>query len=145
MNNIKKILKKTVRVINNAGITQPGQFKFDDGSGMVDANLPYHIRYTRDLKEYYFSGKKYSGSSKLINRIKGSTIFSSYFNAKNNKLNPTKFYSPIVIKPTPDDFKTGFFLRYFVKQSSNINANIFEINKTKYDEKNIFYKKIKIN
>jgi len=140
---IKQILKNTIRIVPNVGVTEDHQFFYNSTKTAVDIGVPYHIRYTVDLKEYYLTGGTYDITSQLIDRKKGATIFGSYSVAK-RLLNKTVFLKPYKPKLKDTDYELGTFERYFARQVNNIYAPIFEIKKIKYNAKTPFYKKYKI-
>ena len=43
-----------------------------------------------------------------------------------------KYPKSFVPNPTADDYKRGYFTRYFVKPSSNINSQIIEVDERQY-------------
>ena len=72
-----KIHKNTDFKVNFAGVTQIGEFIYTHG-GSVRPGLEYHIHYTNDKEEVFMTGNTHNPSSKIIERVNGKTLFSTY-------------------------------------------------------------------
>ena len=112
-----KIHKNTDFKVNFAGVTQIGEFIYTHG-GSVRPGLEYHIHYTNDKEEVFMTGNTHNPSSKIIERVNGKTLFSTYSEliSKTKKQYPKK-YSPLPVK---SDYNIGKFTRYFAQKANNL-------------------------
>ena len=128
----------TERKESFAGVTKLNEFIYDKTNGKVPAGLDYHIHYTTDQREFFMSGGTHSTDSRIINRVSGTqTLYSQY--KKINILPKTPY--PIKITPSanPNDYKTGFITRYFVKEIIKSESEVFETSEEYFNQKNSLY------
>lgn len=125
---IERINNITNRV-ETGFFTSRDEFVYSDGSN-VKENTPFHIHYTTDLEEYFMTQTSHSGlTSKLIYRVNNFSDFTIYNSL--NKQNPLQLKSSVV-RPTDNQYITGFYPRYFAKKS-NENSKPFEISERDYE------------
>ena len=136
--NVKNVVNKTERVLSDL-FTFKREFRYRNGKS-VEQGIPYHIRYTKDLKEYFVTGASYNKQSEIIYR-NVYTNFSYY-----NSLNKQKVLSISEhrVTPTEIDYKKGHYIRYFAKKINDINSTPFEISKEFYRSSPL-YKYVNIN
>ena len=112
----------------------------------------------QDYKGYYFStydGKYFTGSicsptslelSKSTDAIKPTTSLATapYDNMRNNPTLPQPDHFTSV--PTEQDYKNGYYLRYFTKRVNGDLSTITEVNKNTYDSvaSNPLYNRVQI-
>ena len=135
----QRIHDDTDFAVNNAGVTEENQFIYTHG-GRVKPGLEYHIHYTNDKKEVYMLDGKHSNESVIIVKIRGGqSLFSRYTNLASpvSKQKYPKQATPI---PSDDDYRIGFFMRYFTKYKIDINSSVFEITQDNYNNQNDLYR-----
>lgn len=131
-----EIHEDTDFVENNAGISQPSEFRYTHG-GMVRPGLEYHIHYTKSKREVYMTGGVHTASSKIIEKIRSErdrrfeknqfkkTVYGSYSDIKT--LNRETYPSKISIFPSDSDYRIGTITRYFAQKANNTEDDLFEI------------------
>jgi hypothetical protein len=138
MPTIKKIIETTERTVENL-ITKEREFQFLTG-GFVREDVPYHIHYTINKKEYYMTGPEHHPLlSKLMTRRKNESIFSQYieiFSATRDK-----YLDAHSFELTEGDLETGYARRYFAKLKSNPKSTPIEIKEKTFNGKHKNYAK----
>ena len=131
-----EIHEDTDFVENNAGISQPSEFRYTHG-GMVRPGLEYHIHYTKSKREVYMTGGVHTASSKIIEKIRSErdrrfeknqfkkTVYGSYSDIKT--LNRETYPSKISIFPSDSDYRIGTITRHFAQKANNTEDDLFEI------------------
>ena len=139
---IESIHKKTDFKTEFAGVTELGEFKYTHG-GSVRPGVEYHVHYTNDKKEVFMTGGFHNSNSKIIEKVSGSkSLFSIYTKLKTSfKQEYPKKHSPI---PTDGDYGIGNLTRYFAQKSNNLNAELFEITKEDFENKNNLFRYFQI-
>ena len=141
MPTIKKIIETTERTVENL-ITKEGEFQFLNG-GFVREDVPYHIHYTINKKEYYMTGPEHHPLlSKLMIRRKNDSIFSQYINVFPAKRERYLDAHSFVL--TEGDLETGYTRRYFAKLKSNSKSTPIEIKEKTFNGKHKNYAKTSI-
>jgi hypothetical protein len=135
---MKMIHANTTRKESFAGVTELGEFRYDMTNGKVPAGLDYHIHYTSDGNEVFMSGGAHNPDSRIINRVNGvTTLFSQY--KKINSVPQAPYPIKIVLKPTANDYKTGYITRYFAQAVNEDTREVFETSKPYYEAQNTLY------
>tara|TARA_R110002020_G_scaffold10269_4_gene39561 strand:- start:4405 stop:5022 length:618 start_codon:yes stop_codon:yes gene_type:complete len=135
---IKKIHDNTDFKISFAGVTQEGEFRYDQHGGSVQPDLDYHIHYTKDKKEVYMLGGSHTPTSKIIRRVSGpQTLFSQYDSIKT--LTRQEYPSITPAYPVDSDYRIGNFTRYFAKSITTSDAPIFEVSEQDFENKNTLF------
>jgi len=131
-NKIRQINKKSTRIRTNAGQTSDNSsFIYVSNNKLVKKGVYYHIHYTTDLEEYYMTGKHHTIFSRIIRPIKSElmTDFSIY--SKEKKREYVFLYEkPYRSNPSPEDYRNGYFMRYFAKRVNDPSVPVFEVNET---------------
>jgi len=137
---MKNIVADTVRTVSPDMAAENGQFTYRDGNPVKDGTS-YHIHYTKDLNEYYMTGKKHDhDNSQLIYPTKLFTDFSVYNSINKQSIMHLK---PSPKPPTIADYKKGYFKRTFARKANESNTPIFEIEK-KYENKSPLYQYVSV-
>ena len=135
---IKQIHDDTDFKIPFAGITETGEFVYEQHNGRVQAGLEYHIHYTKDKKEVYMLGGSHTPTSKIIRKVSGPrTLFSKYTTLKVTNRQDYPSITPAF--PSESDYGIGKFTRYFARALTSSDAPIFEISKDDFNNKNTLF------
>ena len=70
----EKIHDKTDFKVNSQ-VTQLGEFRYTHG-GSITTGLEYHIHYTNDKEEVFMTRGSHNSSSKIIEKVNGSQVYS---------------------------------------------------------------------
>ena len=144
-----RIHEDTDFVENNAGISQPSEFRYTHG-GIVRPGLEYHIHYTKSKREVYMTGGVHTASSKIIEKIRSErdrrfeknqfkkTVYGSYSDIKT--LNRETYPSKISIFPSDSEYRIGTITRYFAQKANNTEDDLFEISGEDYDAQNPLFR-----
>ena len=141
---IKQIHDNTDFKTEFAGITQDGEFIYDQHGGRVRAGLEYHVHYTNDKQEFYMLGGTHNPDSKIIVKVGGvRTLFSKYNSLKSS----TKQEYPSITPgyPSDSDYNIGSFTRYFTQSLTRSGSPVFEISKKDFQTKNDLFRYVSIN
>ena len=131
---IADIISKTERVYTGEKyITHKKEFRHKNGK-FVKEGTPYHIHYTKDLKEYFMTEAQHGKKSELIY---GTivTIF-SYYNSLNRQQALTIPTAQVL--PTEADYLVGSYMRYFARKANDVNSTSFEIKKEFYNSSPLY-------
>ena len=130
--NVEYIVSKTERVLSGL-YTRKGEFRYKNIKP-VKGGIPYHIRYTTDLKEYFITGASYNKQSEIIYRNIYSNF--SYYNSLNKQSVLTIPENRVT--PTEADYQMGFYKRYFAKKANDLNSTPFEIEEEFYQSSPLY-------
>jgi len=138
---VKKIHDNTDFKRSFAGVTQVGEFIYDEHESSVRPGLEYHVHYTNNKKEVFMLGGSHSPSSKIIRKVGGvKSLFTKYSDLTANSKD--KYPEGILTIPTDSDYRIGSFTRYFTQIANNPTADIFEISEEDNDQQNNLFRYI---
>ena len=136
---IKKIHDNTDFRVNFAGVTQLGEFVYEEHGGSVRPGLEYHVHYTNSKKEVFMTGGAHTRGSKIIQKVGGEkTLFSKYTDVK--RLEKEEYPSITLASPTESDYRVGSLFRYFTRKENDINGKIFEVSQDDFDNPNVLFR-----
>ena len=139
--NAKRVHNNTDFRTQFAGVTQVGEFVYDEHESRVQPGLQYHIHYTNSKNEVFMLDGFHSSSSKIIKKVGGvKSLFTRYSELSET----TKEKYPVIIIPIPSDsdYRTGSFTRYFTQIANDLTADIFEISEEDNDQQNNLFRYI---
>ena len=131
--NIKQNVERTIQGLR----TEAQEFIYKDTSGFVKPNTMYSIYYGLNKKETYLTGVQDSSNSKIINRVKNKTLYSTYSDIK--PLNRQPYPKTTLANPSESDYRIGTITRYFTKKTNEVNAKVFEITEDDFSNQNNLY------
>ena len=132
--NIKTNIERTIQGLS----TKPQEFIYEQTGGFVRPELLYSVYYTLNKKEVYLTGITDTSNSKVIEKVKGRTTFSMYSDLK--ALTRQKYPEVILVNPSESDYRIGKIKRYFTQKANDRNADIFEVSKKDFNNKNNLYR-----
>jgi len=141
---IEKVHNNTDFIKTFAGVTELGEFVYQEHGSSVQPGLNYHIHYTNTKNEVFMLGGAHNPSSKIIEKVGGSK---SLFKRYSEISSATKDAHPshILANPTKNNYITGDFQRYFAQSLISTNADIFETSEDDFNEQNNLYTYIEFN
>tara|TARA_R110001599_G_scaffold2757_2_gene15011 strand:- start:373 stop:984 length:612 start_codon:yes stop_codon:yes gene_type:complete len=131
--NIKTDIERTVQGLR----TKPQEFTYKQTKGFVKPNTLYSIYYGLNKKENYLTGISDTSNSKIINRVKNNTLYSTYSDIK--PLNRQSYPKTTPANPSESDYRIGTITRYFTKKTNEVNAKVFEITEDDFNNQNNLY------
>ena len=131
--NIKTNVERTVEGLR----TKPQEFTYEETKGFVKPNTLYSIYYGLNKRETYLTGVQDSSNSKIINRVKNKTLYSTYADIKS--LNRQLYPKTTPANPSESDYRIGTITRYFTKKTNEVNAKVFEITEDDFNNQNNLY------
>lgn len=138
---VKKIHDSTDFKRSFAGVTQVGEFVYDEHESSVQPGLNYHVHYTNSKKEVFMLGGSHSPSSKIIKKVGGvKSLFTKYSDLTSNSKD--KYPEGITPIPKDSDYRIGSFTRYFTQLANDPTADIFEISEEDNDQQNNLFRYI---
>ena len=138
---VKKVHDSTDFKRSFAGVTQVGEFVYDEHESSVQPGLNYHVHYTNSKKEVFMLGGSHSPSSKIIKKVGGvKSLFTKYSDLTSNSKD--KYPEGIIPIPKDSDYRIGSFTRYFTQLANDPTADIFEISEEDNDQQNNLFRYI---
>jgi len=131
--NIKINIERTVQGLR----TKPQEFTYEQTKGFVKPNTLYSIYYGLNKRETYLTGISDTSNSKIINRVKNDTLYSTYSDIK--PLNRQLYPKTTLANPSESDYRIGTITRYFTKKTNEVNAKVFEITEDDFNNQNNLY------
>ena len=131
--NIKTDNERTVQGLR----TKPQEFTYKQTKGFVKPNTLYSIYYGLNKKETYLTGISDTSNSKIINKVKNKTLYSTYSDIK--PLNRQPYPKTTLANPSESDYRIGTITRYFTKKTNEVNAKVFEITEDDFNNQNNLY------
>ena len=132
--NIKTNIERTIQGLS----TKPQEFIYEQTGGFVRPDMVYSIYYTFNKKEMYLTGITDTSNSKVIKRVDGRTSFSTYSDLKS--LTRQEYPEITLANPSESDYRIGKIKRYFTQKANDRNADIFEVSKKDFNNKNNLYR-----
>ena len=126
-----------------AGTTVEGEFTYEEHGGSVQPGLDYHVHYTDDKKEVFMLGGVHRPTSKIIVKSDNQSLFTRYGSLVLNSKG--KYPENKISSPSKADYRIGRFKRYFVKDLTQTDGQVFEITKEDFDDQNILFQYIEFN
>jgi hypothetical protein len=126
---IREINKNTTRIRRSAGVTADNSsFVYESNGRFVKKGIHYHIHYTKDLKEFYMTGKYHTKFSRLIKPINPEleSDFKKYVDSILGNYTPL-YRKPMRNHPQAKDYNNGYFIRYFAKKANDPEVPVFEV------------------
>ena len=131
--NIKTDIERTVQGLR----TKPQEFTYKQTKGFVKPNTLYSIYYGLNKRETYLTGISDTSNSKIINKVKNKTLYSTYSDIK--PLNRQPYPKTTLANPSESDYRIGTITRYFTKKTNEVNAKVFEITEDDFNNQNNLY------
>ena len=131
--NIKINIERTVQGLR----TKPQEFTYEQTKGFVKPNTLYSIYYGLNKRETYLTGISDTSNSKIINKVKNKTLYSTYSDIK--PLNRQPYPKTTLANPSESDYRIGTITRYFTKKTNEVNAKVFEITEDDFNNQNNLY------
>ena len=131
--NIKINIERTVQGLR----TKPQEFTYEQTKGFVKPNTLYSIYYGLNKRETYLTGISDTSNSKIINKVKNKTLYSTYSDIK--PLNRQPYPKTTHANPSESDYRIGTITRYFTKKTNEVNAKVFEITEDDFNNQNNLY------
>ena len=120
---ILRIHENTERVVTNK-VAKENEFITKSGKFIPNGTL-YHIHYTKDLKQFYMTGKEHNPSTQIIYRKSLYNSDFDYYNSLNKQ--EVLIIENNIILPTEEDYVNRSFIRYFAKKANDLRSTPFEI------------------
>jgi len=135
---MKLNLERTIQGLK----TKESEFIYTDNKSPVPKNKTYSAYYLTDKNKLYFTNLITSNYVRQLIRIKGFDLYEQYTSIKpvEREVYPAIF-TP---KPTEKNYNSGFIKRYFVKKANDINASVFEISESDYNQNLTLFNKTEI-
>ena len=118
--------------------TKPQEFIYELTRGFVKSNMLYSIYYTFDKDEVYLTGINQSTNSKLIERVKNQTLYSTYSDI--SSLTRQAYPKITPFKPSDSDYRIGKITRYYAQIANDTSKLIFPVSKKDYENQNVLYR-----
>jgi hypothetical protein len=134
---IRKIKTNIERTIQGL-YTNLQEFIYEETGGFVRPGLLYSVYYTLNKKEVYLTGITDTSNSKVIKRVDGRTSFSTYSDLKS--LTRQEYPEITLANPSESDYRIGKIKRYFTQKANDSKADIFEVSKKDFNNKNNLYR-----
>ncbi len=134
---IRKIKTNIERTIQGI-YTNPQEFIYEETGGFVRPGLLYSVYYTLNKKEIYLTGITDTSNSKVIKRVDGRTSFSTYSDLKSLTRQENPEITPA--NPSERDYRIGKIKRSFTQKANDSKADIFEVSKKDFNNKNNLYR-----
>ena len=131
--NIKTNVERTIQGLR----TKSQEFRYQQTGGFVQPNTLYSIYYGLNKKETYLTGISDTSNSKIINKVKNKTFYSTYSDIK--PLNRQPYPKTTLANPSESDYRIGTITRYFTKKTNEVNAKVFEITEDDFNNQNNLY------
>jgi len=135
---IKLNLERTIQGL----ITKKSEFIYVDNGSFVPENKTYSAYYLTDKSKLYFTNLITSNYVRQLIRVNDFDLYEQYTNI--TSVNREVYPSNITLDVTDKDYTKGVINRYFVKKANDINASVFEISESDYNQNLTLFNKIEI-
>jgi len=132
--NTKRNIERSIQGLR----TKPQEFIYEEAGGFVKPNTLYSIYYTIDKSEVYLSGIAQSTNSKVLERLKNQTLYSTYSDI--SSLTRQDYPKITPFKPSASDYRIGEITRYYVQIANDTSKPIFEVSLKDYGKQNDLYR-----
>ena len=142
MSEVFESMKLNLERTEQGLLANKSNFVYADNGSIVPENKTYSVYYLIDKSKLYFTNLITSNYVRQLIRIKGFDLYEQYTSIKavEREVYPAIF-TP---KPTEKNYNSGFIKRYFVKKANDINASVFEISESDYNQNLTLFNKTEI-
>ena len=123
-------------------LANKSNFVYVDNGSIVPENKTYSVYYLTDKSKLYFTNLITSNYVRQLIRVKDFDLYEQYTAIKST--NREVYPSNITLDVIDKDYTKGFVVRYFIKKANDINASVFEISESDYNQNLTLFNKIEI-